>query len=72
MKKITIILLLLILAIPLLLGVIDFIRYPECYISTWKYQLQNDIAAGDKLAVAYYENTYLASGRILFEKGGVE
>lgn len=67
MKKITIILLLIILFIPLLLGLVDFIRFPEWYISTWKYQLQNDIAAGDELAVAYYENTYLANGRILFD-----
>lgn len=67
MKKITIILLLIILFLPLLLGVIDFIRFPEWYISTWKYQLQNDIAAGDELAVAYYENTYLSNGRILFD-----
>lgn len=67
MKKITIILLLIILFIPLLLGLVDFIRFPEWYISTWKYQLQNDIAAGDELAVAYYENTYLSNGRILFD-----
>ena len=67
MKKITIILLLVILFFPILLRVFDFFCFPECYIPTWKYQLQNDIAAGDELAVAYYENTYLSNGRILFD-----
>ena len=26
-----------------------------------------EIASGDEMAVAYYENTYLSNGRILFD-----
>lgn len=45
----------------------NIIQYPEVYISTWKYQLQNDIKRGNKDAIEYYQNTYLANGKILFE-----
>ena len=46
--------------------VVDFVRFPECYLSTWKYQLENDIARGDTVAIEYYQNTYVENGRILF------
>lgn len=46
---------------------IDFIRFPECYLTTWRYQLQNDIKQGDEMAIEYYETTYLANNRILFD-----
>lgn len=59
--KITVIVLLTIL-------VIDFIRFPEWYMPTWKYQLKNDISKGDELAIEYYENNYVANNRILFEE----
>lgn len=50
------------------LGVfVDFVKYPECYVTTWKYQLQNDIKSGDETAINYYNNTYVANGRTLFE-----
>ena len=56
-----------VLAFALFAGVtIDFIRYPECYISTWKYQLQCDLEAGEEIAIEYYNNTYIANGRELF------
>ena len=45
---------------------VDVIRFPEWYISTWKYQLQLDIEAGNQNAIEYYENTYIANGRELF------
>ena len=44
----------------------DIIRFPECYLSTWRYQLQNDLLAGDEQANNYYQNTYIANGRELF------
>ena len=46
---------------------VDFVSYPEMYLPTWKYQLQNDIKKGDAEAIKYYEETYIANGRELFE-----
>ena len=46
---------------------IDIVKYPECYSTTSKLQLKQDIAAGDETAIAYYENTYLKNNKILFE-----
>ena len=54
-------------SIAVLAGVIDIVRYPECYFTSWKYQLQNDINSGDELAIEYYTNTYIANGRTLFD-----
>lgn len=48
--------------------VVDFIRFPECYLPTWKYQLHNDIKKGDEMAIEYYENQYVKNNRILFEE----
>ena len=45
---------------------VDFVRFPECYISTWRYQLENDIKAGDREKIDYYEKNYIANGRELF------
>ena len=45
---------------------IDLIRFPECYISTWKYQLKNDIAAGVPEAMQYYQMNYINKGRTLY------
>ena len=46
---------------------VDVVRFPESYFSTWRYQLQCDIAEGDKVAVEYYETTYIANNRELFK-----
>lgn len=46
---------------------IDFVRFPECYITTEKYQLQNAIKSGDEIAIEYYNNNYVANGRELFK-----
>lgn len=56
----------LILSIVLLTISIDIIRFPECYSSIWRYQLQNDIEAGNAEAINYYNNTYVATGKTLF------
>ena len=29
--------------IAFILFTIDFIRFPDCYLTTWRYQLKNDI-----------------------------
>lgn len=46
---------------------IDFIRFPECYIPTWKYQLECEIKRGDAEAIDYYNRCYVAHGRELFD-----
>lgn len=56
-----------IIVVACLVLFIDVIRFPECYITTWKYQLKNDIARGDKVAIEYYESRYVANGRTLFD-----
>lgn len=56
----------LILSIVFLTISIDIIRFPECYSSIWKYQLQNDIEAGNAEAINYYNNTYVSNGRKLY------
>ncbi len=59
----------LILMIVVLVAILysDFVKFPETYITTWKYQLQNDIHSGQEGAIEYYENTYVANGRNLFK-----
>lgn len=47
---------------------IDFVRFPECYLSTWRYQLKNDILSGNQEMIDYYNDTYVSNGRILFEE----
>ena len=46
---------------------IDFCRMPEKYITTWKYQLKNDIENGDQEAIAYYSRVYKSNGINLFD-----
>lgn len=43
------------------------ITYPEKYLTTWRYQLHNDLIQGDADAWTYYQNTYLANGVILYQ-----
>ena len=44
----------------------NFVRFPEKYITTWKYQLENDIQSGDQEAIAYYNNSYISKGVYLY------
>ena len=67
MKRLLKTIMALIVIIPILMIMADFLRFPECYLPTWKYQLKNDIAAGDEVAIEYYETRYVANGKILFE-----
>lgn len=46
---------------------IDFLKFPETYITTWKYQLQEDIKSGDAAAIEYYQEHYINKGRDLFK-----
>ena len=58
---------LLVLAVIVML-LTGFMKYPEKYLSTWRYQLQCDIEQGDEAAIEYYETNYLANGITLFEE----
>ena len=51
-------LLILTLLITLSACIIDFMRFPDKYITTWKYQLKNEIASGDQKAIDYYNKHY--------------
>ena len=44
----------------------DFCRYPEKYITTLKYQLQNDIKKGNAEAIEYYNDNYISNGVYLY------
>lgn len=55
-----------ILTITFLRGTIDFMRYPDKYITIWKYQLQNEINAGDAESIEYYQTNYIDKGVCLF------
>ena len=46
---------------------VDFVRFPDKYLTTWKYQLKNEIASGDEKAIAYYNRVYTSNGINLFE-----
>ena len=46
---------------------IDLCRFPEKYLTTWKYQLKNEIALGDEKAIEYYNRVYKDRGIDLFE-----
>ena len=46
---------------------IDFYRFPEKYITTWKYQLEYKIKQGDQEAIDYYKRVYIQNNENLFE-----
>ena len=50
-----------------LLVFVDFFRFPECYLTTWRYQLKNDLEQNEPEAIEYYNRIYVANGRELFE-----
>lgn len=44
----------------------DFVRFPDKYITTWKYQLKNEISNGDQKAIDYYNKYYVSKGVYLY------
>ena len=66
-KRLGAVVLALAIATAAILLLTSFVKHPEQYISTWRYQLQCDIENGDETAIEYYETTYLANGINLFE-----
>lgn len=47
---------------------IDLCCFPEKYMTTWKYQLKNEIASDDEKAIEYYNRVYTANGINLFDE----
>ena len=56
----------LIVAVVFAVLLTGFVKYPEKYLSTWRYQLKCDIEQGDEDAIRYYETNYVANGIDLF------
>ena len=46
---------------------VEFIQYPEAYLTTWRYQLKLDIERGNQEAIEYYQKNYLDKGRKLWD-----
>lgn len=55
-----------IMTVTFLRFTVDFMRYPDKYITTWKCQLQNEINAGDAESIEYYQTNYIDKGVCLF------
>ena len=60
-------LLILTLIITFTACITDFFRFPDKYMTTYKYQLKNEIASGDQEAIEYYNRVYKSNGINLFE-----
>lgn len=60
--------LVLLVTVPLLTMYVDFCRFPEKYLTTWKYQLHNEIKSGNQESIDYYNRVYVANGIDLFEE----
>ena len=68
LKKLILIVVTIILVMALFDLIYSMIVYPEMFFSTWRYQLKNDIARGNKDAIRYYETKYLANGITLWKE----
>lgn len=60
--------LVLLVTVSLLTVYVDFCRFPEKYLTTWKYQLHNEIKSGNQESIDYYNRVYVANGIDLFEE----
>lgn len=67
-KSITTLVLSIALIILLVIMTVQLINYPEKYLSTWRYQLYQEIQAGDQEAIEYYQKNYLDKGIKLWEE----
>ena len=59
-------LLILTLTITFTACITDFMRFPDKNITTWKYQLKNEIANGNQKAIDYYNKYYTSKGVYLY------
>ena len=53
------------------LGFIDFVRFPECYIEDWRNSLRREIDAGSEKYIELYNEHYVEQGRELFKEGEI-
>ena len=60
--------LVLLVVVPLLTMYVDLCKYPEKYLTTWRYQLHNEIRSGNQESIDYYNRVYVANGIKLFEE----
>ncbi len=58
-KAISTIVITIILTVIMIFMSIELIQYPEKYLTTWRYQLQQKVNSGDQEAIDYYQETYL-------------
>ena len=54
------------LLVAVLLFIYDFVVYPEMYLTTWKYQLKNEIYSGEQASIDLYEDVYVKNNKDLF------
>jgi hypothetical protein len=50
---------------------IDFVRFPECYVPSWRDGLKREIDAGNEKYIEFYNEHYVEQGRPLFEEGEI-
>lgn len=51
---------------------VDFCRYPEKHLTTWRYQLYNEIKAGKTESIDYYNKHYTSKGIYLYGEDKTE
>ena len=47
---------------------VDFVRFPECYVKSWRDSLKNEINAGNEKYIEFYNEHYIEQGRELFKE----
>lgn len=66
-RSITTLVVSIVLVVLLAIMMVELVNYPEKYLSTWRYQLYQEIQAGDQEAIEYYQKNYLDKGIELWE-----
>lgn len=52
--------------IAMLITVINIATYPEMYVMPWQKDLKEELANGNQVAIKYYNDKYVAKGKLLF------
>lgn len=58
----------LLIVVPLLTMCVDLCFFPEKYLTTWRYQLHNEIKSENQEVIEYYNRVYIDNGIKLFEE----
>ena len=51
---------------------VEVCKFSEQYITTYKYQLYNELKQGIEEAIHYYKSSYIDNGRVLFDDINVD